>query len=401
MIVYTLPIWQEGRHKPLMQYAIRHNTPYIAVHSTGFYSYFQVSLPGPFPIVETHPDAEATADLRLLAPWPELSNFAKEMTKDIDNLNDHDHGHLPMVVILLHYLDRWKTSHGGAYPTAYADKIAFRKIVDEGTRKNNPEGGEENFEEAVAAVMKHVVAPSIPSSSKEVLSYAYGLSENSEFGAIAQAVKSFHEKHGVLPVAGGLPDMKAQSNVYIQLQNLYKEKARQDANEVLEIVRTMLGGVNVDSVEVELFCTNARFLKLINSYRDEKVDLEEIVKAELAKDEIAAIAGPEMPLTLIPIYLAMRCVENDTDINLDNPLDLESLTARLRRRFPFAADNQRVKEVIKEVWRAGNGELHNISALTGGMVAQEIIKIVTKQYIPIENACIFDGIQSRCQVFRL
>jgi len=39
--------------------------------------------------------------------------------------------------------------------------------------------------------------------------------------------------------------------------------------------------------------------------------------------------------------------------------------------------------------------------LTGGMVAQEMIKIVTKQYIPIDNTCIFDGIGSRCQVLRL
>jgi amyloid beta precursor protein binding protein 1 len=42
-----------------------------------------------------------------------------------------------------------------------------------------------------------------------------------------------------------------------------------------------------------------------------------------------------------------------------------------------------------------------VAALTGGMVAQEVIKIVTKQYIPIDNTCVFDGIASRCQVLRL
>jgi len=45
--------------------------------------------------------------------------------------------------------------------------------------------------------------------------------------------------------------------------------------------------------------------------------------------------------------------------------------------------------------------LHNISAMTGGMVSQEVIKIITKQYIPIDNTCILDGITSRTQVLRI
>ena len=58
--------------------------------------------------------------------------------------------------------------------------------------------------------------------------------------------------------------MKAQSDVYVRLQNLYKTKARQDAREVLATVQSMEGGADVESAEVELFCTNARFIKLIN-----------------------------------------------------------------------------------------------------------------------------------------
>lgn len=58
--------------------------------------------------------------------------------------------------------------------------------------------------------------------------------------------------------------MKAQSSVYIKLQNLYKDKARSDAKEVLANVRSTPGGEDVDPAEIELFCTNARFIKLIN-----------------------------------------------------------------------------------------------------------------------------------------
>lgn len=157
----------------LETYGKQHHTPLVAVHSVGFYSYFQVSLPGAFPIVDTHPDDTATTDLRLLAPWPELTEFSKAMTNEIDALDNHNHGHLPLVVILLHFLEQWKSTHDGAYPVKYSDKLAFRTLVSDATRRDNPEGGEENFEEAVAAVMKHVVAPSLPSSLKEVFDYGH------------------------------------------------------------------------------------------------------------------------------------------------------------------------------------------------------------------------------------
>ena len=58
--------------------------------------------------------------------------------------------------------------------------------------------------------------------------------------------------------------MKAQSNVYIQLQSIYKAKARQDVAEVLGTVRQSPGGEDVDPGEVELFCKNAAFVKLVN-----------------------------------------------------------------------------------------------------------------------------------------
>lgn len=59
--------------------------------------------------------------------------------------------------------------------------------------------------------------------------------------------------------------MKAQSSVYIKLQNIYKAKARKDAAEVLEIVQASPAGRDIDPREVELFCKNAAFVKLINA----------------------------------------------------------------------------------------------------------------------------------------
>lgn len=170
MIMYTFPIRPDDL-AVLQAYGRQHKTPLVAIHSAGFYSYFRIFLQGAFPIVDTHPDETATTDLRLLTPWPALAEFAKELTKDIDGLDAHQHGHLPYVVILLHYLEWWRETHDGTNPSTYQEKLAFRRLVQEAARRDNPEGGEENFDEAVAAVLKTITPSTLPSSLREVFEY--------------------------------------------------------------------------------------------------------------------------------------------------------------------------------------------------------------------------------------
>lgn len=102
-----------------------------------------------------------------------------------------------------------------------------------------------------------------------------------------------------------------------------------------------------------------------------------------------------MPLSLLPIYLSLNATSHAPSASSSEILDTISKT------IPAASSNDRLVKAAEEVARARGGELHNISALTGGMVSQEVIKIITKQYIPINNTCIFDGITSRTQVLRI
>ncbi|KAI0854181.1 hypothetical protein F5Y00DRAFT_222469 [Daldinia vernicosa] len=401
LIMYTNPIKKELL-SIMKSYASQHKTPLVAIHSAGFYSYFRISLPGTFPIVDTHPEVEKTTDLRLLNPWPELIEFSRDMTKDIDALDDHEHGHLPYVVILLHYLEEWRQSHNGQNPTSYNDKTAFNKFVLSKARTNNPEGGEENFQEAATAINKNIKAPELEPGVQEIFNHqvANEIERQSSFWVIAKAIEAFYNKHGCLPLPGALPDMKAQSTVYVKLQSIYKAKARRDAQEVLETARALPGGKDVDPAEVDLFCKNARFVKLINATPTSE-DLDAIFDAETMNDEAAEAMKVEtdgaftLPMSNLFIYLALVATSHNIASTADE------IMSSISNLIPKAAGNKRALEASQEVARAAGGELHNISALTGGMVAQEIIKIITKQYIPIENTCIFDGISSRCQVLRL
>jgi amyloid beta precursor protein binding protein 1 len=98
----------------------------------------------------------------------------------------------------------------------------------------------------------------------------------SNFWIIAHAIKQFHTEHNELPLPGSVPDMKAQSTVYVQLQNIYKAKGRQDIAEVLEIVRAHPRGKEIDVMEVETFCKNAAFVKLIHGSASTPTDLQKV-----------------------------------------------------------------------------------------------------------------------------
>jgi len=80
----------------------------------------------------------------------------------------------------------------------------------------------------------------------------------------------------------------------------------------------------------------------------------------------------------------------------------------LRKQCAAPADDLEV-DMNEEDWRLHTGEfiryggieLHNIASLMGGLIAQEIIKIITSQFLPCNNTTIFDGIKSTMGVYRL
>lgn len=152
----------------ISDYASRCAIPLFYIHSIGFYSHFSVQLPFQCPIVDTHPDPDSTQDLRLLNPWPKLLDFVYEKTHNLETLGDHEHGHVPYLLLLLHYLNLWKALHDDKPPSSYSEKKDFKAMVQQGARNENAESGEENYDEAAASVLKSLNPPSISTGLREV-----------------------------------------------------------------------------------------------------------------------------------------------------------------------------------------------------------------------------------------
>ncbi|KAF1817530.1 hypothetical protein P152DRAFT_454117 [Eremomyces bilateralis CBS 781.70] len=411
-------------------------TPVFFIHSLGFYSEFSVQLPAAFPIIDTHPDPTALNDLRILKPWPALEQLAHEFCGDLDQLDDHDHGHIPYVALLLHFVEKWKAAHGGNPPENYAEKSEYRKLIYAAQRRDNPERGEENYMEAYETALKSLNAATIRSSVRDVFEAPECKSlatDSAPFWVIANAVSQFHSKHGVLPLSGSLPDMKAQSADYVKLQTVYRAKFREDAAEILGTVRALERSLRkpnaIPGSSIDIFCKNAAHIKLVRGSTIRPMNPDGPFKwTDRAK---AAATSLLDETSLFPIHVAFVAYDQFVSLSAadagkkrfrapgagdetaHDETDMIALADQILSHVfkqagqlsyskeDLAAAKGRVYDTVREVVRAGGAELHNIAALTGGLIAQEVIKVVTEQYIPIDNTCIFDGIRSKTEVHRL
>ena len=449
----------------IVTHADHAQVPLFHLHCVGFYSSFSIHLPQAFPIVDTHPDPVTTTDLRLVKPWPELSEFATQKTQSIEQMDDHEHGHIPYALLLLHYLEQWKSAHAGAVPSSYKEKTEFREVVRSSMRTKNSEGGEENYDEAIAAVLKGLNEPSASSGVREVFASPEcahltknvrshgadlestphpnkkrrltptphdGEAQSANFWIIAHAISLFYNKHGVLPLPGSLPDMKAQSKDYIALQNIYKAKARKDAEEVLSSVQTLERDLGqdkspADTAEVEAFCKNAAHIKLLRG-RPFHVATpgQKVAWGDRARWAANALTDETSKILLHIAFLAwdIFCGTQASDNAHLSPPGLESATVDSDAQKLSAVAKQIIDDLLKdsgttlqaddhekvlesasnycaELARAGGAELHNIASLTGGLVAQEVIKAITKQYVPVDNTNLFDGVRSETAAIRI
>ncbi|OQD76685.1 hypothetical protein PENDEC_c004G00823 [Penicillium decumbens] len=404
---------------PLIQQAQGLGIPILYTHSVGFFATFSLQLPAEFPIVETHPDPDTTQDLRLLNPWPELVAAAAALG-NLDDMDDHQHGHVPYTLLLLHFLEQWKQSHGGNAPSNYKEKTEFREFVRSKARTNNAEGGEENFDEAVAAVLKTISPFSLRSTVREIFELEQCQNLNSasvDFWIIAHAIHFFYNTHGVLPLPGSLPDMKAQSADYVSLQNIYKAKARRDVEEVTSTVRQLETQLErrvppIPDRDIEAFCKNAAHIKVVHGRQIPQISSNsDPVTLRAIRSQL------EIPESLVSIFIATQILDgvvdeiqneskNQRSIN-DDALwksHTERILALLTRDDPTPLDSEardNIDKAIQELRRAEGGELHNIASLAGGLVAQESLKVITKQYGPLDNTCVFDGARSRSEMYRL
>ncbi|TNY23845.1 NEDD8-activating enzyme E1 regulatory subunit [Rhodotorula diobovata] len=387
--------------------------PLIKVETAGFYGALRTQVKE-LTVVETHP--ESIVDLRLSHPFPAL--VAHAATYNYATMDSEQHTHVPAVVILVKALEEWKAAHDGRTPTGSAE----RKDFMDGVVKQKRHADEDNFDEAVTLFRRAGTRPGIPSEIQAL--FDDPACENitaatPTFWLLLHAVRSFvsHPSNPsrLLPLSGALPDMKASSQGYVALQTLYKTKARED----LALVRRLLGetldaaGVPraaVSDDEVETFVRHAAWLKVVRG-RSLRMEEDECRLKGQVGALLSAASFQQPPDASLYIYTALRAASLFSAAHHRAPdvPDADALTELAEGLvgawsegedlagvgIEDGAWREALGKVCGEVARAPPGTtLPQTSALVGGLVAQEAIKLITRQYGPLEGTCVWDGIRS-------
>ncbi|GAA5900782.1 Ula1p [Sporobolomyces salmoneus] len=393
--------------------------PLIKVESYGFYGALSTQIEE-ICLVETHP--ESLIDLRLNAPFPELIQFAQNEF-DYAKMDSAQHSHVPAVVILVKALEEWKSSHGGKGPEGTKERKEFLELVMKEKRKGSDE---ENFDEAVGLYRRAGNKRAIPEDIEKLFnddSCRNLTAQSSNFWVLLHTLQLFTQHPSnpshLLPLTGSLPDMKAHSTTYVQLQQIYRAKAKADLDlfqQLLSEALTRLGGTprEIGKEEVESFVKHSAWVKVLRGRKlnDSIEPSTSLLKGKINEllEQASWSAPPDQSL---PIYLALltssrfysrnsrypgswTTQEGDADGTKDVP-EMAQLGKELLKELGFEGEElpEPIEKAIREVCRSSHSTLPQTSALLGGLVAQESIKLVTKQYVPlVGETCIWDGITS-------
>ncbi|PCH41969.1 hypothetical protein WOLCODRAFT_137629 [Wolfiporia cocos MD-104 SS10] len=382
--------------------------PLIVVRSAGFLAEFFIQFHEQC-VSEPHTD-ETPPSLRITRPFPALREWAVGV--DYDALDPTDHGHVPFAVILVRAVEDWKAEHG-ALPSTYAEKQAFKAVLR--ALKKKPD--EENFDEAEAQAWRvwagdaapadvrklFELSPLDPStaSSTQFTSTVPTDSEqqveitpttpNAPFHALLRTLARFADAHeGLLPLSGALPDMRTDTASYVRLQELFKDQARAEKEEFAALLREQHPDVAslVSADALDTFVKNAHHVRVLRGRRWG------------AWEETARGAGLATALQNQPREAATHLVLSAVATLLnDNPdgstVTLDALKAEVHKLIGENAEvPQELEDAIGEVARAPTADLPNTAAFLGGLIAQEAIKMITKQYVPVNGYCVVDLVDS-------
>lgn len=376
------------------------SVPLIVVVSYGLIGYMRLALPE-HEIVESHPD-NYHEDLRLDCPFAGLVQYMD--TINLDAVDNNRHANLPYLCVLYKYLVQWQKCHEGMLPKNHQEKKEFKEIIRNGIRKN--ENGapmdEENFEEAISSVNSTIIHTKIPSEVQALLddpACMHLTPESSNFWILVRALKEFviNDGNGKLPLRGSIPDMNSFSDLYVGLQKVYQSQARLDMEAVAVHLSALLislgkspSTIPMDSIKQ--FCRNSAFLRLLR-YRPLT---EEYCKPNLS-EHLWRLDNPDSELVY---YILLRAADQfysmykfypgggdkgDSDVGV-----MKTIVSSLLNSWELPPSIVR-DDCLTEFCRYGGAELHSVAALMGGVASQEVVKVLTHQFVPLNNTLIYSA----------
>lgn len=234
---------------------------------------------------------------------------------------------------------------------------------------------------------------------------------SSDFWIMVAALKQFmaNEGQGEPPLDGAIPDMHSFTDYYIKLQKIYQARAEADVTAVEGYVARILKRIGRDSSPIprstiKLFCKNSRNLR--------------VLRCKMLSDEYSSRSGSELQRLLAAeesshpaLYILLRAVDHfaatynrfpgafDGEIEEDVSR-LKSLAVGLLNDMGGGGASL-PEDVVSEVCRFGASEIHCVASIVGGIASQECIKLLTRQFTPIQGTLIYNAMSATSLVLNV
>jgi len=256
-------------------------------------------------------------------------------------------------------------------------------------------------------------------------------------------------QEGSTPVNGSVPDMASSTEGFVRIQTLYKDRAERDRNKMRSILDQLLtelyptAPMVVSDEELSKFTRNIHSLRYLRTRRwTHEYDLTYSSSSnddeEIREDLLATTYEPYEDKFQTPLlwYIALRACDAFHDeegifpgsdgrvsaLESDAVLVQKHILDIVRRMglLPDEMDDEglikstllqienddddtasRSGKYAKEVVRYYNAEIHNIASVMGGVASQEVVKLITGQYVPMDGTYVFNGICSVAGVYKV
>ncbi|XP_037444147.1 NEDD8-activating enzyme E1 regulatory subunit AXL-like isoform X2 [Triticum dicoccoides] len=397
------------------------NIVLVAARSYGLTGLVRVSIKEHC-VIESKPD-HFLDDLRLHNPWTELKQFAKSI--DICDKDTVVHKHTPYIVILVRLAEKWADAHDGQLPSTRQEKREFKDLI----RAHMLNVDEDNYKEAVESSYKVSVTPGISNEIRQIIddSSSEVNFSSSDFWVLVSALKEFitNEGNGELPLEGTIPDMTSLTesvscdtiipqvqvcwhDCFFYCMNFVKyllsdqAKAESDCLAMEHRVKSILKRIgrdpeSISRAYIKTFCKNTRKLKVCR-YRSMEEEFSSPVLSKVQK-----YFADEDNCYALNFYVLLRAV----DRLAASYSRLPGIFDRLKAAAVSVLSDMGLKgaslseDLVAEVCRFAGAEIHPVAAFIGGVASQEVIKLVTKQFVPLNGTFMFNGIDLKSQVLAL
>lgn len=308
-------------------------------------------------VVTTNPEY-VVPDLRINEPWDELFQYVESL--DFCKMREEELAEVPYPLILSKALRE----------TSQDERPLHQKLDDYFLKYSVQALNDPNYRQAKryarqvsrTSELGRRRAQQLLSRLERYQCLNWHDSFNDRLMALCQAVGHFLDKYHRLPLPSEFPDMEAGTQIYNDLKMIYQRKAQEDCK-TMEVILAQLGYPDFPKWLAKKFCDN------INDWILLEPDVSE----------------PSMPGIYSSNALRRYMSEKEKIISENEKKILGALVR-------FSGDSYDTNTLVS---------FFPATAFLGGVAAQEVVKLVTHQYVPIDNTFVYDFISDESITIRL